>query len=351
MEAIQNDQDVEMIRESAAAIMPTPGDLQRVRSQRFDLPGFSRDTWKQIAEMGWLGLRVDEDAGGSGLGMRAFCALAEQLGRGLIPEPVIPCIAASRLMRGQTLERFMTGDLLVIPAWHENALADGGAASGQRDGRIEGRWQFIPMAAGAGAFLVTTPTGAAVVGANDAGVTLTTDFTQNGGHFGTLVLRDVSAELYQCNVADALDEAALATSAYLLGVMDRAFEMSLDYLKIRQQFGRPIGSFQSLQHRAADLKLQIALTRASVESAAAIADSGAPPQVRRAAISRAKARAADAAMLVTRQAIQLHGGIGYTDEHDVGLFLRSAMVHCNQYGSASFHRARFAKLAPDSDEG
>jgi alkylation response protein AidB-like acyl-CoA dehydrogenase len=132
--------------------------------------------------------------------------------------------------------------------------------------------------------------------------------------------------------------------------ISRPRSTTLDYLRTRKQFGRAIGSFQALQHRAADLQVQIALTRASVESAAVTLDAGAAASVRRAAVSRAKARASDAAMLVTRQAIQLHGGIGYTDEYDVGLYLRKAMVLANLYGSSSVHRARYAADAPETDE-
>jgi alkylation response protein AidB-like acyl-CoA dehydrogenase len=105
-----------------------------------------------------------------------------------------------------------------------------------------------------------------------------------------------------------------------------------------------------LQHRAADLKLQLALTRASVESAAATLDASTVPAIRRAAVSRAKARASDAGMIVTRQCIQLSGGIGYSDEYDVGLFLRKAMVLSNLYGSAALHRARFAAVSPETDD-
>jgi alkylation response protein AidB-like acyl-CoA dehydrogenase len=128
--------------------------------------------------------------------------------------------------------------------------------------------------------------------------------------------------------------------------MERSFAMTLDYLRTRQQFGRPIGSFQALQHRAVDLRIQIALTRASVEAAAATLDAGCTATQRQAAVSRAKARAAEAAMLVTRAAVQLHGAIGYTDEYDVGLFTRKAMVLANAFGSAALHRRRF--LATDS---
>ena len=155
------------------------------------------------------------------------------------------------------------------------------------------------------------------------------------------------AEAVAGSLDDAIEEATLATAATLLGVMERAFALTLDYLRTREQFGRRIGNFQALQHRAADLAMQIALTRASVEAAAATLDAGSPQA--RAAISRAKARASEAGMLVTRQAIQLHGGIGYTDEYDVGLYLRRAMVLANSFGGAAVHRARFAAIAPEDD--
>ena len=132
--------------------------------------------------------------------------------------------------------------------------------------------------------------------------------------------------------------------------MERAFAMTLSYLKTRQQFGKPIGSFQALAHRAADLKIEVALTRASVEAAAATLDTSAAAAVRQAAVSRAKARASDAAMRVARQAIQMHGGIGYTDEYDVGLYLRKAMVLANLFGSAALHRARYAAVAVEDDD-
>ena len=131
--------------------------------------------------------------------------------------------------------------------------------------------------------------------------------------------------------------------------MDAALARTLDYLHTRTQFGVPIGSFQSLQHRAVDVKLQIALTRASVEEAATVLDRGAAAPARAAAVSRAKARASEAAMLVTRHAIQLHGGVGYTDEHDIGLYLRKAMVVAPSCGMAAAHRARWAELNLDGE--
>lgn len=337
-------ENIAMIRDSAGAIV-SAGDLQRIRALRFKAPGFDRDVWREICSMGWAGLRVSETAGGSGLGMQEFCALLEELGKGLVPEPLIACAMSARLLSGAELTQLLSGEKIIIPAWQEyaNSLDVSGEAY-IVNGRISGCKVFVPMADGADAFLVTSRDGIALVEANAPGVALSVEPTHDGGSFGTLTLTDAPAKLCSGDVEAAFDEAVLATSAYLLGVAERAFAITLDYLKTRKQFGREIGSFQALQHRAVDLKIQLALTRASVESAAVTFDSNPSAQLRQAVASRAKARAADAAMLVTRQAIQLHGAIGYTDEYDVGLFLRKAMVLANLYGSADVHRARYAQL-------
>jgi alkylation response protein AidB-like acyl-CoA dehydrogenase len=351
MEAVEEHTErVRMIRDSAGAIA-TPDDLKRIRALRYSEPGFDRAVWRQMCELGWVALRVPEAAGGSGLGMREYCALTEECGAGLLPEPLIPCSLAARVLGGAELERLIAGDTIIIPAWQEraNSLALTSDTT-LRGNRLFGRKVFVPMAAGADAFLVSTNAGLVLVAPDAAGVSLTIDRTQDGGHYGTLAFDNTPAEPIAGDLAEAIEEATLATSAYLLGVMERAFAMTLTYLKTRQQFGKPIGSFQALAHRAADLKIQVALTRASVEAAATTLDTSAVAAVRRAAVSRAKARASDAAMRITREAIQMHGGIGYTDEYDVGLYLRKAMVLANLFGSATLHRTRYAELATEDDD-
>ena len=351
MEAVEEHTErVRMIRDSAGAIVP-PDDLKRIRALRYSEPGFDRAVWRQICELGWVALRVPEAAGGSGLGMREYCALAEECGAGLLPEPLIPCSLAARVLAGTELERLIAGDTIIIPAWQEraNALALTSDTTLRGD-RLFGRKVFVPMAAGADAFLVSTNAGLVLVAPDAAGVSLMIDRTQDGGHYGTLAFDNAPAEPIAGDLGEAIEEATLATSAYLLGVMERAFAMTLTYLKTRQQFGKPIGSFQALAHRAADLKIQVSLTRASVEAAAVTLDTSAVAAVRRAAVSRAKARASDAAMRITREAIQMHGGIGYTDEYDVGLYLRKAMVLANLFGSATLHRTRYAELATEDDD-
>lgn len=345
-------ESIRMIRESAAAVAPPGGDARRIRALRFSDPGYDRKTFAEIGELGWIGLHIAEEFGGAGLGMSEFCALAEELGAGLVPEPLVPAALSARLLAaaGATdrLAALLSGKSLVLTAWQEKA---GGLEVAGNEGAPR---HFLPMAGGADGFLVPVVQGGkvALFWQDAAGADLKLEKTQDGGFFGTLrpsggtkIADDIGDVL-----AEALDEAALATAASLLGIMDRAFAITLDYLKTRQQFGKPIGSFQVLQHRAADLKIQIALSRASIADAAAKLDTpGTPLWQRRSVVSRAKARAGDAALLVTRQAIQLHGGIGYTDEADIGLYLRKAMVLMNQYGSVSTHRKRFAAEAREEE--
>lgn len=344
-------ESIRMIRDSAAGIAPRTGDLKRIRELRFTEPGFSRDVWREMCEMGWLGLHVPESAGGSGLGLQEFCALTEELGASLVPEPLIPAAMAAQLLPASHLDAVLAGERIVLPAWQEEAHSiEPTGVSALRDGRLSGRKLFVPMAAGGDAFLVTVPGGLALVARDAPGLHLETQPTQDGGNIGTLTFDNTPAESIPGDAAPALEQSIIATAAYLLGLMDRAFGMTLEYLKTREQFGRRIGSFQALQHRSADLQIQLALTRATVNAAAATMDRTNDTRLRQAAASRAKARASDAASVITRGCIQLHGGIGYTDQYDIGLFLRKMMVLAPLFGSAALHRARFRLVAPDQDD-
>jgi hypothetical protein len=250
------------------------------------------------------------------------------------------------------LAGLLGGESLVVAAWQETV--DALDAAGTR----QGARLFVPLARAARAFLlpVQEPSGFALLAVSAEDAALAFQSMQDGSHVAVLRPGAAGGRRLCGDIGPALDaaldEAALATAAYLLGVMEQSFAMTLGYLRTRQQFGKPIGSFQALQHRAVDLKIQLSLTRASVAAAADTLDSLAPTATapRRAAVSRAKARAAEAAMRVTREAVQMHGAIGYTDEYDVGLFLRKAMVLANRYGSAALHRRRFIANAPDLDE-
>ncbi len=344
-------ESLRMIRDSAAGIAPRTGDFKRIRGLRFTEPGFDRSVWREMCDMGWLGLLIPEDHGGSGLGVQEFCALTEELGASLIPEPLIPAAMAARLLPVDHLSAVLAGERIILPAWQDKPHSidtTGGAHVG--NGKITGKKVFVPMAAGADAFLVTTSHGLALVDRNAPGVHLELMQTQDGGNFGTLTLDGASCEEIAGDAHGEIEIAAMATSAYLLGLMDRVFGITMEYLKTREQFGRKIGSFQALQHRSADLKIQLELTRATVNACARAMDASDDAATRKIAASRAKARASESASTMTRGCIQLHGGIGYTDAADPGLFLRKMMVLAPLYGSTALHRARFLALAPETDE-
>ncbi|MFG1187745.1 acyl-CoA dehydrogenase family protein [Xanthobacter aminoxidans] len=333
-----------MIRESAAGIADR-GDVGRARKLRFSETGFDRQILKEMCDLGWLGLRLPESDGGSGLGMLEMCALAEELGAAIVPEPLIPAALAVRVLAEPERTAALEGRLVVLPAFQEQAAdPDTAPATSVQQGRISGRKLFVPSPRGADAFVVTSRDGSFLVRSDAPGLVIEAVTMQDGSHSGTLVLKDVPVEKLPGRLEDGLDDACLATAAYLLGLADAVLERTVAYLKVRKQFGAVIGTFQALQHRCVDLKLQAVLARVSVEDAARIADTNVGIDERRAAVSRAKARASDAALLVARQAVQLHGGIGFTDECDIGLYLRKAMVLAPAFGGSAFHRARFAAL-------
>lgn len=341
---------IEMIRDSAQGIA-SADDLSRIRKLRWQTPGFDRAIWSEMCEMGWPALRVPEDGGGVGLGLLPYAALAEELGRGLLPEPLIPAALAAALLRGEALDSQITGETLVIPAWADRR----GTLSPDQplqieDGKLTAIKHYVPMAEGADAFLVVGTDSVALVAADAPGVTVETIATQDGGSMATIRFENAPCNAWDTDPAPALAEAALATAAYLLGLMQTALKMTVAYLKEREQFGKKIGNFQILQHMAVDMALEVEVTRASIEQAALQWDGEGPSPAAHAAISRAKARASSAALKLTRDAVQLHGGIGFTDEHDIGLMLRKAMVQAASFGGAKQHRAKFARLKPLTEE-
>lgn len=345
-------ESIEMIRDSARGLLGA--DMARIRKLRFTEPGFDAALLRQMAEAGWIGLAVSEDAGGTGLGMAEMVALAEEIGRASAPEPLIGCALSAHLLaaagESELLGQLLAGDAVVLTAWQDraNTLHLASTADGARG--------FVLAAGGATHILwpVAENGRVALHVLTREQVEITTEATQDGGHLGTIrplpytghgpgrhIADDIGAAL-----TEGLDRAALATAAALLGGMEAAFAMTLDYLRTRQQFGKIIGTFQALQHKAADAKMQIALTRAAVEQAAAALDEGAPSHL----VSRAKARASEAAMLVQQACVQLHGGIGYTDDYDVGLHMRRAMVLVPAFGGAALHRRRFMDLSPELED-
>jgi alkylation response protein AidB-like acyl-CoA dehydrogenase len=219
-------------------------------------------------------------------------------------------------------------------------------------GRLSGRKCFVVPAATADGFLVTAggANGLALhwIPANAEGVSISLDASVDGGFVGTVTFDRAAATLLADGpdvspiIDAALDEACLAAAAELVGVMSAALDMTLAYTRQRVQFGVAIGSFQALQHRLVDLWMQAQLSRAALRRAIAAFD--AEPLARALAVTAAKARASDAALLIARQGIQLHGGMGYTDACDIGLCLKRAVMLSAFLGNGTVQRRRFAAL-------
>ena len=355
----------EFIRERAPAA--------RIRTFRDsgDELGFSREIWTEMAELGWLGLQIPEEYDGLGLGFFDLCVVLEQSGRELMPEPFVSTLllGTQTLLLGGTeaqkqafLPAIATGDTLVTVGYDEagshgdvskvatvaRRSADGFDLSGEKlqvlDGHLADR--IIVSAAtsdlGYTLFLVdpahagvTITRQSRIDGLNAAIVRLDGVSVQDDDIVGEL---DGGATLLQ----RTFDRAAVGLSAQMLGASEQAFADTIEYIKEREQFGVPIGSFQALQHRAVSVYTEIALTR-SVVLAAARAIDEAPDDVPRLA-SLAKATASETFLHAAKEAIQMHGGIGVTDEHDIGLYMKRAQATYMTFGKPSQHRQRWAEL-------
>jgi len=362
-----------LLADSVADFTTRGTDIARVRRLRGTLQEYERATWGQMAALGWLGILVPELYGGLGLGLREMAVVAKGLARVLTPEPLTATavLAATALAAGdnealkrEELPRLVAGESLPALAWQEMpGVLDPAAIQARAEPfeggyRLSGTKRFISGAAQADAFLVSAQASDGIVllwlPRATAGAGITLEPLADGRSFGTLRLQDalvpkgrvaaagtVAAEA----LARAFDHGAAIASAELVGVMERSLEMSLDYLRTRVQFGKPIGAFQALQHRAVDLHIQKELAGAVLEEALAALDRGPDATTRAQIASRLKARCADAALKITREAIQLHGAIGFTDEYDAGLYLKRALTLAAWLGHPVWHRRRYARLA------
>jgi len=349
-----------LLRDSAAKFIAAAGP-KVARGYRGQEPGFAPAKLREAGELGWLGILVPASADGLGLGLTELALVLEQAGRGLVCEPVgLAAISAAALAQGRDphpmLERAMAGTALVVPALQEGPGDDPLAPRTQarRTGgavRLTGQKRYV-CADGADGFLVSA-TGSdgpelGYVERKAAGVTLSPTQTVDGRRLWTLDLKDAPADPVPArqssrNAVDTLYQLSLiALSAELLGVMEKAQEITLDYLRVRKQFGKLIGSFQALQHQAVNIYIRTEATRSLVFQIAANSD---PYRIDPALASAAKAKASEDALAVTQACIQLHGAIGFTDEHDIGLFLKRAMLLSSLLGNAAEHRRRYAAAA------
>jgi alkylation response protein AidB-like acyl-CoA dehydrogenase len=346
-----------LLRDSAAKFVAQAGP-KVARGFRGQEVGFAPARLRQAAELGWLGILVPAAAGGLGLGLTELALVLQQAGRGLVCEPIgLAAISAASLARSPAphpmLEPVMTGEALVVPALQEGAFGDDPLkprtrATGQGGApRLTGRKTFV-CAEGADGFVVSAAAGEGpalyYVARNAQGCTLSATPTVDGRRLATLGLVDTPADPVAAppstpHAVEALHSLALlALAAELLGVMEKAQEITLDYLRIRKQFGKPIGSFQALQHQAVDIYIRTEATRSLVFQIAANSDAD---RIDPAMAAAAKAKASADALSVTEACIQLHGAIGFTDEHDIGLYLKRAMLLSSLFGNAAAQRRRY----------
>ena len=362
-----------LLRASVTDFVSRGTDIARVRALRGKPAEYDRHVWSQMAELGWLGIGLPEKYGGMGLGLSDTAIVAAGLARALVPEPfTAAAVLASGTLAGcdnealkrELLPEIASGRLVPALAWQEEAGALDHAhialAATPFEGgyRLSGTKRYVSGAAGADVYIVAARSGSEIIlGCVDreaSGVSLDLEPLADGRHFGTLELRDavVPRERVAATGAAAaavllraLDHATAIASAELYGVMSRALEMSVDYMKTRVQFGRAIGSFQALQHRAVDLYIQEQLASAVLQETLEELERDPPPDRRSALVSRLKARCSDAAVRITRESIQIHGAIGFTDDYDAGLYLKRALVLGAWLGNATQHRRRYAALA------
>ncbi len=337
-------EDQQLLRSSARDFLERELPLEKTRqTMEHDPRGFDRDAWRKMAEMGYLGLHVPEAAGGQGLGVVELAIVLEEMGRVCLPGPYLDAAIAAGLLadaggQERLLAAVVTGQKLVTLARHDAAfLGENGETVAFRGGRVSGRKYFVASAAEADALLVATPEGVAVAeGPFEVTPLETFDLSQRFArvdldHAATLVGPPALLER-----SDTL--AATAAAAMLLGLMSRALELTLDYTKTRQAFGRAIGTFQALQHRLAEMLLRAESTRSAVYRGAWCIDAGDSDAPLTAAV--AKAYAGDSARLVCGESIQMHGGIGFTWELDLHFYLKRVKTLEQLYGSTEVQLER-----------
>lgn len=332
------EENVQMLTDSIGAVVPPDGSVSRVRAARHIGAGFDTSIWHTMAEMGWLAITLDEASGGLGLGLREATALLKGLGKGLTPEPLTPAIMALRLMaeagEQNLIDKALSGEKIILAAWQATPDSiDPSAGVSVKDALLYGKKIAVDGGLGANAFVVTTEKGICIVPKDSKGLTINATPMHDGTFTTQLIFNGVKTSPLACaNMERCLFEAQLMHAAYLLGVSERAFEITLEYLRLRKQFGVAIGSFQALQHRSTEIKIQLELARASIAAAANARDTSHSQRHCQMNSHRASTRVKILTRLVAREAVQMHGAIGYTDEADIGLYVRKAMASVGQYG-------------------
>jgi alkylation response protein AidB-like acyl-CoA dehydrogenase len=344
------------LREVSRSMLAVSCPPQLVRSAAAAGKGVDDKLWQRGAELGWTGLAVPEEHDGAGQGLVELCLVAEEIGRAAAPGPfadsALIALALARFGRPELLPALAAGELKASLACH-------GPVAGRYDGGdlvLSGRVTAVQAAAAADWLLVTA---AVPPAAGDQGGRLalveravttveprrTLDETRRWYDVVLDGVRIRAADVVAAGEADIrwlADAAAVLSAADSLGVGERLLEMTVGYVKVREQFGRPLGSFQSVKHKAADMLTTLKGARAATYYAAMALDAGVADAT--VAASVAKAFTAEGVAALAGEALQTHGGIGFTWEHDLHLYLRRVKVNEMLYGAPAEHYERIATL-------
>lgn len=372
-------EDQELIAKTANDFVAEQSPVARMRALRDDADpvGYSRALWKEMAELGWVGIPLPESVGGAGMGLAELVVVVEALGRTLAPEPFVSSVGlagaaiaelGSEAQRAEWLAPLAAGDRVLAFAHAEpetrydvHCIAtaarpdgDGFVLSGRKVQVLDGHAAdgYVVAARTAGEPGDAAGIGLFLVPADAAGLSTERQTRLDSRNAAIVELQDVAVpasgvlgEAGGCGEAleRIVDRGTVVLCAEMLGGMSQAFEMTVDYLKEREQFGTRIGTFQGLKHRAARVFMEIELSRSCVMAAARAVDERASGAAK--LVSLAKARCSDAYVLGANEGVQMFGGVGMTDEYDIGLYMKRARAAELTFGDAAFHRDRWARLS------
>ena len=367
-----------MLRDSARDFVSDKGPVSAFRKIRDDKNphGFDKALWTEMAELGWAGVIIPEEFGGADFGFQGLGVVLEETGRTLLPSPLVSTIVlgSSALILGGSdaqkktlLPAIAKGECLLALAAEEGAHhaphhvettagadGDGWVLNGNKCQVLDGHvaHHLIVSARTSGNSTDRDGISLFLVPADTDGLDIQSLSMVDNRNASSVTLKDVhidSAALLGdkdkgADLLDAvLDRGRIAMAAEMLGAASQVFEFTLEYLKERHQFGQPIGTFQALQHRAVKMFGELEICKSVVMEALTAVDEGRDDVP--AMASFAKAKVGDAMHLISSEGVQMHGGIGMTDEHDSGLYLKRARVAEHTFGSSAWHRDRFATLS------
>ncbi|NKB97288.1 MAG: acyl-CoA dehydrogenase [Pseudomonadales bacterium] len=367
-----------MLKDSAKDFCTNSAPITQLRQLRDDdnPDGFDRETWSAMAELGWAAIPWAEDHGGLSFGYKGLGVVTEETGRTLAASPLYASVwvggtiinqGGSDAQKAELLPKVATGELLLALALEEghrhNPYNVATTASGDGSYSISGKKTFVLDGHVADTLVVAART-SGDTGSRDGislflvprgadGVTVTRTKMADSRNAANIELNNVSvgadaligAAGAGADILDpALDIARIGLSAEMLGSLQECFERTVEYLKERKQFGVAIGSFQALKHRAANMFCEIELSKSCVLEALTALDEGRDNDEIAKLASLTKAKVGETFNLVSREGIQMHGGIGMTDEFEIGFFIKRAAVTEQTFGDVNFHRNRYGEL-------